>query len=315
MLNSLDDQGPAQDFLFALNITGPILIILILGHVLRRTGLIDPHFIASGNKLVYNLSLPSLLFFSTVNSPLGESLDTDLVVFGSIATVLGVIVLSVVAHLLVSPEFRGVFIQGAFRSNMGIVGIAFAVNAFGPGILAKSSIYLALLTIVYNLLAVWVLRNDKQSILGLFLKNPLIVAVVLGVLVSEAGLRIPALVQTTGTHLSALTLPLALLCIGGSLRRSSFRNNHRSVVWACVFKLIIIPSAATLGALWYGFRGEDLGVLFLMMASPTAAASYVMARQMTAHGDLAAEIIAVTTAACGITVTIGLLFLKSENYL
>ncbi len=315
MSNPLSVQDFVNDLVFALEITGPILIILILGAVFRRIHLIDKHFIASGNQLVYNLALPCLLFFSTVNSPLRDSLDARLVIFGTAATFLIVILLSIITPWFIAREQRGVFIQGAFRGNMGIIGIAFLVNAYGSGILAKASIYLALLTIVYNLLSVWVLRNKRQSFLGFFLKNPLIVAVVFGGLVAATGLKIPALLQNAGNSLASLTLPLALLCIGGSLRWSSFRANHRSVIWASVFKLIVVPALATGGALWYGFRGEDLAVLFLMMATPTAAASYVMAKQMTSHAEMAAEIIALTTGACAITVTAGLVFLKSGHYI
>jgi predicted permease len=315
MLDPPSIQNLSHDLAFALEITGPILIILILGAGFRRLRLIDEHFIASGNTLVYNLALPCLLFFSTANSPLRESLDTRLVLFGTVATALIVMLLSFIAPLFVAREKCGVFIQGAFRGNMGIIGIAFLANAYGSGILAKASIYLALLTIVYNLLSVWVLRNKSQSFLGFFLKNPLIVAVVLGGLVAATGLRIPALLQSAGNSLASLTLPLALLCIGGSLRWASFRANQQSVIWASVFKLIVVPALATWGALWYGFRGEDLALLFLMMATPTAAASYVMAKQMTSHGEMAAEIIALTTGACAVTVTAGLVFLKSGNYI
>ena len=315
MSNHFIDQVSGTDLAFALEITGPILIILFLGHVFRRTGLVDEHFIESGNKLVYNLCLPCLLFFSTANSPLKESLDARLVSFGCVATFLIVILLVAISPLFVSADKRGVFIQGAFRGNMGIIGIAMIVNTYGPGILAKASIYLALLTVVYNLLSVCALWNKGHSFIGFFLKSPLIVSVVLGVLVAQSGIKLPEFLQNAGNSLAGLTLPLALLCIGGSLRWSSFRVNHLSVVWASAFKLIFVPFLVTLGALWYGFRGEDLGLLFLMMASPTAAASYVMARQMTAHGDMAAEIIALTTTVCAVTVSAGLVILKSASYI
>lgn len=283
--------------------------------LLRRIHLIDEHFIASGNQVVYNLCLPCLLFFATVDSPLARSLDTELVLFGILASFATVIGLSLIANRLVTAEKRGVFIQGAFRGNMGIVGIAFSVNAYGSGILAKASIYLALLTIVYNGLSVWALRNKNQPFVPYFLKNPLIVAVALGVAVSQSGLRIPTLVHNTGSSLSALTLPLALLCIGGSLRWASFRANHQCVIWASIFKLVIVPALTTWAAMAWGFRGQNLGLLFIMMSAPTAAASYVMAKQMTSQGAIAAEIIAFTTGACAITVTFGLAALKSGNYI
>jgi len=50
----------------------------------------------------------------------------------------------------------------------------------------------------------------------------------------------------------------------------------------------------------------------MMMATPTAAAAYVMSQQMTKHGQLAAEIITLSTLLCPFSVTLGLIILKSS---
>ena len=65
--------------------------------------------------------------------------------------------------------------------------------------------------------------------------------------------------------------------------------------------------------IYFGLRDERLAILFFMSASPTATASYILARQLTPHGALAAEIIAVTTALGVLTYTIGLVMLRSAG--
>ncbi len=98
----------------------------------------------------------------------------------------------------------------------------------------------------------------------------------------------------TGGYFARMALPLALLCAGASIRLQDFQVS-RSLYWAVSGKLLLVPLLITLGGIVYGLRGETLGVLFLMSASPTAAASYPMARTMGTNHHLAAAIIAATS--------------------
>ena len=60
-----------------------------------------------------------------------------------------------------------------------------------------------------------------------------------------------------------------------------------------------------------GFRGQELGVLFLMSASPTAAASYPMVQAMGLNYHLAAAIIAATSLGSIISSTLGIFLLRT----
>ena len=304
-----------EQLIFALNVTGPILVILFLGWLFRRYKMVDEHFISVSNRLVFNVTLPSMLFLSTATRPLRQSLDVPLVLFGVVSTILIVFCLWLLAPWLVTREKRGIFIQGAFRGNMGIIGIALVLNAYGSDILPKVSVYLALLTIVYNILSVMVLSTKQQSFFAILLKNPLIIGVLTGLLFSWAQLPVPRILQSTGEYFAQITLPLALICIGGSLRWDNLRANHQDVVRTALFKLLLIPVTVAVAAIAWGFKGEDLGLIFLMTAAPTATASYIMAREMTAYGNLAAEIVAVTTAGSAVSITTGLIFLKNGGFI
>lgn len=304
-----------KQLIFALDVTGPILVILSLGWMFHRYKLIDEHFINVSNRFVFNVTLPCMLFLSTATRPLRQSLDVKLVLFGAGSTILIVFCLWLLAPWLVARDKRGIFVQGAFRSNMGIIGIALVLNTYGDNILPKVSVYLALLTILYNILSVMVLTTKKQSYLAILLKNPLIIGVILGLLVSWSQIPLPKVVLSTGEYFTQITLPLALTCIGGSLQWGSFRANHLDVIWTALFKLLFIPIAVTLAAISWGFKDQDLGLIYLMTAAPTATASFIMAREMTPYGDIAAEIIALTTAGSALTITAGLILLKSNAYI
>jgi hypothetical protein len=79
---------------------------------------------------------------------------------------------------------------------------------------------------------------------------------------------------------------------------------------AAFSKLIFVPTVFVLGAMAFGFKGMDMGILLLMASSPTAAASYVMTKSMGGNATLAANIIALTTLGSLFTTSLGIMWVK-----
>ncbi|PTD97493.1 AEC family transporter [Pseudothauera lacus] len=312
-----------SDFLnilaFSFSVTGPIFVILALGVVLLRTGMLTDAFVDAGSRLVFNIALPALLFISISQTRIEETANFALVGFGLGATLAAFVVLEWVAKLFVQPERdRGVVVQGAFRSNMGIVGLAYCVNAYGEAGLVAASLYLGLVTILFNILSVITLQRSLHrggGGLGRMAKgiatNPLIIGIVAGLAVSWTGLPLPQIALKSGQYFADLTLPLALLCTGASLNFRSLRDEMGSTVFASAAKLVAIPLLFVSGGVALGFRGIELGVLLLMSSAPTAAASYVMVRAMGGNAPLAANIIALTTLGSLLTTSAGITLLRA----
>ena len=311
-----------SDFLatleFSFSVTGPIFVVLTLGVWLRRIGMLTDAFIDAGSRLVFNVALPALLFISISKTRLDATANLSLVGFGALATVILYVLLEWVARLAVEPaRDRGVVVQGAFRSNLGIIGLAYTMNAYGETGLVAASLFLALITILYNVLGVITLNRSlhKHRGVGGMLRgiatNPLILGIVLALPVSWSGLALPAIVLQSGQYFSNLTLPLALLCTGAALDFGSLRRERDNALIATAAKLVVIPLLVTLGGWAVGFRGIELGILLLMSSAPTAAASYVMVRAMGGNAVLAANIIALTTLGSLVTTSVGIMTLKS----
>ena len=303
---------------FSLSVTGPIFVVLALGVWLRRLGMLTDAFIEAGSRLVFNVALPALLFISISKTRLDATANLSLVGFGALATVIVFVLLEWVAGRAVRPERdRGVVVQGAFRSNLGIIGLAYTMNAYGEAGLVASSLYLGLITILYNVLGVITLNRSLHKSRGLrgmakgIATNPLILGIVLALPVSWSGLALPKLVLQSGQYFSNLTLPLALLCTGAALDFNSLRRERDNALIATASKLVVVPLLLTLGGYLLGFRGMELGVLMLMSSAPTAAASYVMVRAMGGNAPLAANIIALTTLGSLLTTSAGIVALRT----
>ncbi|GEA59811.1 AEC family transporter [Vibrio comitans] len=317
-------MGLFDQLAFSISVTGPICLILVMGVVLKKVAIINDAFIESASNLVFKVTLPTMLFLSLVEADHDFATSASLVGFSVGSNVLFfAFCTALVGILLKGNNDSGVVVQGAFRANTGIIALAYVANMYGTEGLATAAIYVAATTLLYNVLAVISLTPKGAQTGASALKtmtksitsNPLIISIMAGFAYSFIGLPVPKVASDAGHYFASMTLPLALLCTGGSLNLNSLKHETMPTWIATTLKLIAAPIVSCLLAYVLGFRGEALGIIFFMTASPTAAASYVMARSMGGNSTLAANIIALTTILSVVTTTIGLVILNSLNLL
>jgi len=312
------------DIQFILDTVAPVFCIIALGYFLRKVGLITPQFITLSSKIVFSVSLPVLIFLEVSEIDLQEVFDLKVILF----VYLGYLILFGLVWLISLPlaregRDRGVFIQGAFRSNFAIIGLAIIANLFGKEGLASGSLLLGFLVPVFNVLSVVALTVPKHTgriiswgKIGLeILKNPLIIAVIVALPFSLIHLQLNSLVKTTADYVASIALPLALLGIGGSLRIRDIPSASGLAVTAALLKLIFFPVIFTTAAYLIGIRDVELGVVFILTASPTAIASFIMAEAMDCNGKLAGHIVLISTLGSILTITFGLFLLMSWGLL
>ena len=307
-------------FSHTLEITLPVFAMVFIGMGLRRLGWIDSPFVNTASALVFKATLPTLVFLSITRADLNVALNPGLLVFFLIATLVSYGLVWLWASWRVPRDDRGVYVQGAFRGNCGIVGLALAANLYGEYGLSAGGILLGLVIISYNVLSVIVLLAYQpgqsaswQKIFHDIIRNPLIISVVIAIPFAWLDIGLPGWVLTSGDYFASLTLPLALLCIGATVSLESIRGDSSIAFSSSVMKMIVLPALCTLAAWLCGFQGAELGLLFLYFGSPTAAASFVMAKVLGGNDRLAANIIALTTLMASITVTLGIFILRSTG--
>lgn len=305
---------------FSLSITTPIFLILVLGVTLYRIRLINDNFISVASKLIFNITLPALLFISISRTNINKDTDFSLAIYAVGSVIVVYILLEILASRIIATKAdRGVVIQGAFRSNMGIIGLAYCVNAYGESVFSIASIYLGSVTILFNILSVICLNRsmDAQKSITYTLKsiakNPLIIAIVAALLSSYFGVHIPSTLHKAGSYFAQMTLPLALICAGASLNFGALKKDMSTALLSAIGKLVVVPLLITLGGYFFGYRGMQLGVLFLMSSAPSASAGYIMVRAMGGNSALAANVIVLTTIASVFSTSIGVAILSSQH--
>lgn len=285
----------------------PLVLLIWLGAALARAGFLGRVFMGDLNRLAFWIALPALLFESADAAAPGDRRLMPLlgVLIGGTAIVA---VLAAAAGRLMGLAIaaRATLVQATFRGNLAYIGIPVLAQSLGDdkAALARAVAVLVFLTAVYNVLAVLVLaRADGAGgagslprVLRSIAMNPLLIAGVLGIVLPAAGVVPPRFISRTLELLGAAAIPAALLCIGGSLATTSLKGSRGPIFVAALLKIVVLPAVVYGLARLAGLGPADLRTAVVFAACPTAAASFVMARQMGGDEPLASGAIAVSTA-------------------
>ncbi len=308
-----------ENIIFTANIVAPVFLIIAVGYFAKKMKIINEVFVEVTSRLVFQISLPVFIFLEIAELDLSQVLELKQIAYIYAATIIPYLLIWFgTIPFIKNPKDKSAFVQGAFRGNYAIVGLALISNLFGGEALGKATLILAFLLPLYNVLAVIVLvvpkHQGKINFKSIFLEillNPLILAVVFALPLSYFKLKLPEMLSSTGNYLADLALPLALVGIGGSLNMENLKRASTLAFTASIIKIVILPIILTIGAYLLGYVMDDLGIMFIVFACPTAIASFVMADAMGANSKLAGNIIMLTTLGSVFTIAIGILFLKS----
>ena len=311
-----------ENLIISLNVVLPLFFSIAMGYVLKKLEMYDAATLKIINKLVFKVFLPLYLFHSIYSTDLSVAFNPKVIFF----SVAGILIWFLILMFLV-PLFekdnakRGVMVQAMFRSNFVLFGLPVAISLCGEDKIGITSLLMGVIVPVYNVLAVVTLevfRGGKPSIKKIItgiVKNPLIIASVLGVLFYLLKIDLPYAVEKTVVDFGKIATPLALMALGGEFRFSKVKGDIKQLMVSVAGKLIISPLFMVTAGILLGFRNEVLVPILLMSGAPTAVSSYTMAQQMGGDGELAGEIVVFTTGISIITIFIWVFVLKQFNFI
>ena len=143
----------------AVNAIVPIVLLIVLGYILKRIGFLTREFLKIGNKLVFNVCLPCMLFINIYDIQDITAVNWGLVIF-CVAMVFIIFGIGLVVSILVTKDNRrrGVILQCCYRSNYAIIGMSLAASLAGAGqeaaVNGVVSIIQAFTIPIFNILAV-----------------------------------------------------------------------------------------------------------------------------------------------------------------
>jgi malonate transporter len=292
----------------------PVFLLIVLGFILRRSLMRLETQWNGLERLTYFVLFPTLLIQTLVKADLSKV---------PIAGVGGALFLSALAMSLLclalrptfarlaidGPAFTSIF-QGATRWQT-YVALAVCGNLFGETGLTLASVAIVALIPLINVLSVWVLahyasteKQSARSIVMTVVKNPLIWACVIGLVVNVTHLPLPKLWHEVAEALGRSSLGIGLLVTGAGLHLEGMFRPSLAASVAVILKLILMPVFAIALALWFGVSGASLVIVAVCASVPTSSSAYVMARQMGGDAALLAQIITLQTILAALTMPV-----------
>ncbi len=227
-----------------------LLAVLLAGTGLRVTGVLDDTRTARLNAIAYYVALPALIFISTYDQSIGELLSPALLV-GLVAVLFATAVLSWFVHRnRSSTARRSVAVAQSYHSNLGYLGLPLVATTFGADVTAIASVVLGVVTLVQVPLTILVLTTINEAATSIsyelrrLAKNPVLVALLVGLAVGSAGVEVPPPAVTGLDALGAVALPLALLCVGASLEVDLPAVDFGATGSVVALKIVCMPVVA-----------------------------------------------------------------------
>lgn len=310
-----------SNFIFSLNTTMPIFLVMVIGWALKQMGMLNDNFVTVANKFNFKVTLPFMLFRDLAGVDIRADFDLKFVLFCAISSSICFWAIWGCTKLFLKDKsLRGAFVQASFRSSAAVMGLAFINNIYGSSAMGPMMIIGAVP--LYNIYSVLVLtfeaetegnRKDvgkiKEACVNI-LKNPIIISIFLGVVVALLEIDFPVIVDKTVNSVAQMATPLALIGLGAGYEGRKALAKIKPTLWASAIKLVIQPLIFIPIAAYLGFTGEKMIAILIMLAAPATPSCYIMAKNMKNDGELTASIVVMTTLLAAFTLTGWIYLLK-----
>lgn len=330
--------------LYSFRAITPILLLILLGYLLRRIKLFNTTFVDFGNKLLYTVLLPALLFYAIYSVESIKDIGFTVVIYGLIMlTVLFAIGIVIAKVFIKDPRKKGVIHQAITRSNLTILGIPLADALAGQ----EAVTTLALLTVfilpimnVYSVIELTMYEKndmDKKSMATYMVKktftNPSVLGALAGMAVLLLRWAVPeatfflrdhmVVLYKTIENIARITSPFALILLGAGFMFSFAGKHLAHITLGTVFRIVLSP-ILVLGlavlldetAGWFYIGDLEMMALLAVFASPVAVTSNILAAELGDNDtSLSAQLVVWSSIFSIVSIFVFVSLLKAFAYL
>ena len=277
----------------------PVAFIVFIGFIAgHRLGLEQ----STLSRLSLYILLPALIASSLYHNTLSAQ--------SAVAIALGYFLTSAVLYGLVSvlcqafkadALLRKTLLATTLFANTGNLGLPFIDFSLGESGLERAIVYLIASSILLTTVGPILLKGEGlQMGLRITVSLPVFWATVAGLLLQLLAVNLPLRLDDGLALLGSAAIPVALVTLGMQLAKTPFRPDQ-TVLLAAGLRLVLAPTVAFGVATGLGLQGQDLQVLVLQGAMPTAVNTFIWATEFGGDVDLVARAIVLSTVLSAIT--------------
>lgn len=280
-----------------------LFILMMLGYYMRRKEILSDEMCKSLSWIVVNIANPAMIISGSVNSENGIAGEELLMTMAlAVGIFVGLILISLIIPIILRVPSRsaGVYRVMTIFSNIGFMGFPVISALYGTEALLYASVFLIpfnLLIYTYGILALKSNDGQKEKLDLRKVLNIGVLCCILSIILSFVQIPMPSFVKTTISTLSNLTAPLSMMVIGASMATIDIKKLFMDVklLLFAVLKLVIVPVAGLFFLKTFIHSQMLLGVCMVMIATPVASMTAMLAQQYDGDYELASRSVALTT--------------------
>ena len=301
--------------LATLTIVVPVFAVMLLGYGVGRTRLFSEEGVKALTAFCFYVAIPALLFRGMAGLETPAGFDFAIVLAFYVPTLIAYALAMLVARAVFGLKIaeQAIFAAGAAYSNILLLGLPLVITAYGPAAAVPQSAILGFQSVILISLTSLVVELGRGSGgqggvgVGKILRtaaiglatNPVIVALVAGLVWGQTGLGLHAIVDRSLHFLGQAATPTALFALGASLTRFTLGGDMRQVGALGAIKLVVQPALVYLSCRYvFALPPLSVAVATISAAMPTGVTAFVLAmRYDTLIARIAASVIATTALA------------------
>ncbi|MCH2175246.1 MAG: AEC family transporter [Lentisphaeria bacterium] len=304
----------------------PLFFLILFGFLLARINFIKEEVQGIFTKFAYWIALPVLIFdkVSKANFNFQASVKVLFVVLGLTALQALILFIILKKWKVLRPDQIASGVQGGCRGNLAFISLPILIFLVEQANHATDIIDVLLLVFAptvmfYNLSFVPLLiaysrttvKTSLKDICYSLISNPLLISCALGLFWGSfsASKEDWLVIDVANKYLGGLAFPMALLGLGCQMFRIKVGPYIKASISFSLCKVILLPLIGLIVSRFIGLDKWEQIVVVLLLGSPTAVASYVIADQLQAGEELAAGIVVISTAIGLISIPIFLQFI------
>ncbi|MCJ8207498.1 AEC family transporter [Pseudomonas sp. RGM2987] len=303
-----------------LNVILPVFALILAGFACRRLGLLGPNAASEINRMVVWLCLPALLFEAMATAVWEQIWQPGFIFSYGLSTV-GLFVITLIWRLRRTRSLVDASVQGlsATYANTGYMGIPLCLLVFGKAGMEPALIScLVVICVLFSISVICIevgLQSEKSlakavgKVMFALIKNPIVVAPILGSLWTATAQPLPASFHQVLKMLSAATGPCALISLGLFLAHRHKGKIERGT--SLVFIKLLVHPLVTWVLAFYVFRLPLMWTqaALLLSALPTGTGPFMLAEFYRRDGSLVSSTILMSTLGSLITLSMCIYFI------
>jgi malonate transporter and related proteins len=272
-------------------ITAPFFALVLTGYGAAKYKVLGESGVLGINRFVYFFSLPALLFRQAAMADFDRILDESL--FLAAHTCAGLIIFTltwIMARTMFGtrPEETAILSLGASYGNIGFMGIPLIVAILGEVNAVPLALMLMIDIAFFIPFATVIIEfsrsrnhtgNLDRTLVSSVLKNPLIIAILSGLLLAATGLELPDIIDRFTRLLGQAAAPAAMFALGTVLVGQPLSDGYKEVGLVSTLKLLVYPAVMWWTMQAFGISPDWQLAATLGAATPVAAGVFVIAQE------------------------------------